>query len=292
MAITNFIPTIWEARLMANYHNRALADVITTRPTKIAGNKIIFGNVGTVTAKDYAGKVEWDEINNGTVELLMDKKKYFAFAVDDVDQVQAAGALIDPTVAEAAATMAEVVDTDVLKALANGAAAANKMGAKQVHRKNAYDLIVDMATKLNKNKVPKNDRYVVINSEMLGLLSKDVRFTPNPRILENGVVEGQTISTLQVCVSEELPVTSGKTTIIALQKKAAGYGKQIEKTEAMRLQGAFSDGVRGMTVYGVAALKDKAIVTAQIEIVDEPATQVVVTNTAETPVNTKEVPTA
>ncbi len=35
MAVTNFIPTIWEARLLENYHNRSLADVITTAPTRM-----------------------------------------------------------------------------------------------------------------------------------------------------------------------------------------------------------------------------------------------------------------
>ncbi len=289
MAVTNFIPTIWEARLMANFHNRSLADVITTRPTEIRGNKIIFGTVGDVAVKNYAGSVEWDEIDVPKVELNFDQKKYFAFSLDDVDKIQAAGALIDPTVAEAAATLAEGIDTDVFSVISTGALSGNKLGAKQVHRKNAYDLIVDMATKLNKNKAPKNDRYVVIDSDLLGLLSKDVRFTPNPKILENGVVEGQTISGLQVCVSEELPKSGGKTTIIALQKTASGYGKQIDEVEAMRLQGSFSDGVRGLVLYGRGVLRPNAIVTAQVEIVDEPATQVVVANTTAAPVNTKEV---
>ncbi len=289
MAVTNFIPTIWEARLLENYHNRSLADVITTAPTRIEGNKIVFGTVGAVATKDYTGAVEWDDIDVPTVELNMDKKRYFAFKVDDVDKVQEAADLIDPTVAEAAATMNEDVDKTVLKTIADGVASGNKLGAKQVHRKSAYDLLVDMATKLNKNKVPKVNRYAVIDSEYLGLLSKDVCFTPNPKVLENGVVEGQTVAGLQICVSEELPVASGKTTIIALSKAATGHGKQLNEMEAMRLEGSFADGVRGLMVYGTGVLRDKSAVTAQVEYVDEPATQVNVINTTAAPVNTKEV---
>ena len=41
MAVTNFIPTIWEARLMAKFHERSVGELITTAPTKIEGNKII-----------------------------------------------------------------------------------------------------------------------------------------------------------------------------------------------------------------------------------------------------------
>ncbi|MCU4173433.1 hypothetical protein [Bacillus thuringiensis] len=41
MSVATFIPTIWEARLMANFHKRSIADLITTKPTKIECNKII-----------------------------------------------------------------------------------------------------------------------------------------------------------------------------------------------------------------------------------------------------------
>ncbi len=58
---------------------------------------------------------------------------------------------------------------------------------------------------------------------------------------------------------------------------------------AMRLEGSFADGVRGLMVYGTGVLRDKSAVTAQIEYVDEPATQVNVINTTDAPVNTKEV---
>ena len=42
MAVTNFIPQIWEARLLAKFHERSITDLITTAPTKVEGNKIIF----------------------------------------------------------------------------------------------------------------------------------------------------------------------------------------------------------------------------------------------------------
>ena len=39
MAVTNFIPTIWEARFLEKFHERSVAELITTAPTKIEGNK-------------------------------------------------------------------------------------------------------------------------------------------------------------------------------------------------------------------------------------------------------------
>lgn len=269
MSVATFIPTIWEARLMANFHKRSIADLITTKPAKIEGNKIIFNRVGAVNVKDYSGSVEWDDTNPSKVEINMDQKKYFAFKVDDVDAVQAAGDLIDPHTQEAGSVLQETVDTFVL-GLYTGAHKDNVIGtdsaAIELSPKNAYDYIVDLNTKLNMKKVPKTERFTIINSQVLGLLSKDDRFTKQPVILENGVVEGQVINGSQIVVSEEIHNTSGKYKILALHKSGIGHGKQLNETEAQRLQNSFADGVRGLMVYGAGVLRPEslAVLTATI----------------------------
>ena len=110
MAVTTFIPTIWEARLLAKFHERSVAELITTAPTKIEGNKIVFNKVSDVAIKDYSGSVAFDDLATSKVELDMDQKKYWAFKVDDVDAVQAAGDLIDPHVSEAGYGLQEATD--------------------------------------------------------------------------------------------------------------------------------------------------------------------------------------
>lgn len=276
MSVATFIPTIWEARLMANFHKRSIADLITTKPAKIEGNKIIFNRVGAVNVKDYSGSVEWDDTNPSKVEINMDQKKYFAFKVDDVDAVQAAGDLIDPHTQEAGSVLQETVDTFVL-GLYTGAHKDNVIGTDstpiELSPKNAYDYIVDLNTKLNMKKVPKTDRFTIINSQVLGLLSKDDRFTKQPIILENGVVEGQVINGSQIVVSEEIHNTSGKYKILALHKSGIGHGKQLNETEAQRLQNSFADGVRGLMVYGAGVLRSEslAVLTATIAPTTPPA---------------------
>lgn len=262
MAVTTFIPQVWEAKLLTNFHNASIADVITTPPTEIKGNKIIFNRVGAVAVKDYAGSVSFDELTTSAVELDMDQKKYFAFKVKDVDKVQAAGELVDSHTSEAAATLQETVDSYVL-GLYTAAHADNVIGNDTtpiaLDKTNAYDYIVDLGTKLNQKKVPKANRFVNINSAVLGLLSKDARFTSQPVVLENGIVEGQKINGMQVVVSEEVANVSGKYKIMALHKSAIGKGHQIDETEALRLEGDFADGIRGLMVYGAEVLRPEAL---------------------------------
>ena len=250
MAVTNFIPQVWEARLMAKFHERSVGQLITTAPTKIEGNKIIFNKVSDIALKDYEGSVSFDDLTTSKVELPMDVKKYWAFKVDDVDAVQSAGELIDPHVAEAGYGLQEATDKLILdEALKT---------SHTVEGEKAYDVIVKANTQLNKHKVPKSERYVIVNAEALEELHLDPRFTANYTILENGVIEGAKINGVQLVFSEEL--NGGEFAIVALHKSAIGFGKQLEETEAMRLQNAFADGVRGLQVCGVKTLREEAVV--------------------------------
>lgn len=251
MSVQNFIPTIWEARLLAKFHERSVAQLITTAPTKVEGNKVTFNKVSDVAIKKYQGTVSFDDLDTPKVELALDNKNYWAFKVDDVDAVQAAGDLIDPHVAEAGYGLQEATDRFVFEEALKTANTITVVDEK------AYDVIVKLNTKLNKNKVPKGERFAVINAEVLEELHLDARFTKEYRILENGIMEGANINGCQLVFSEEL--NGGTYGVVALHKSAIGYAKQLEETEAMRLQNSFADGVRGLQVDGVTTLRSEAI---------------------------------
>lgn len=252
MSVTNFIPVLWESRLLAKFHERSITDLITTAPTKVEGNKIIFNHVSDVSINAYTGTVNFEDLTTSKVELPLNHKNYWAFKVDDVDAVQSAGDLIDPHVQEAGYGLQEATDKYVLDEALKTENTVTKNELK------AYDIIVKCNTVLNKKKVPKADRFAVINAEVLEELNLDARFTANYTILENGIIEGGDINGTKLIFSEEL--NEGNYAIVALHKSAIGYGKQLEETEAMRLQNSFADGVRGLQVDGVKTLRPDAIV--------------------------------
>lgn len=282
MTVANFKKTLWEGALLANFHSVSIADAISTKPSSIDGNKVVFNRVGAGTLKDYEGSISWDDINTTPIEMTFDKKKYFAFSLDDCDKVQLVADVMGATTAEHASILAETYDRDVLTVLAAGVVSKNTIGSKSTKIKitsaNVYDYIVDLGTKLSKNKVPKGDRFVTVDAEILGLLSKDRRFTSNPNVLVNGIVEGQIINGLQVVSSEEKPVDQ----IIAHHRSALGAAKQLDEMEAMRLQSSFADGVRGLCMYGAKVLREEAIAVIHNTIGatgDVIPTRVEVTNT-------------
>lgn len=253
MSVATFIPQVWEAALMKNFYEHSIVNTITTRPTKIEGNKIIFNKVSDVAINDYEGTVNFAELSTSKVELPMDIEKYFAFKVDDVDAVQAAGDLVGPHMEEAANKLQEAVDGLVLsEALTNVSKKITKEAGEQI-----YDVIVNLNMALNKRKIPKTGRYAVINAEALADLEKDARFTEHYQILENGIIEGAKVKGIQLIFSEEL--NAGKEAVLALHTSAIGYGAQLQKTEALRLENSFSDGVRGLHVCGCKTLRPEAL---------------------------------
>ncbi|UZP02297.1 hypothetical protein JW813_11255 [Clostridium botulinum] len=288
MSVDEFKPTLWEGALIANFHSVSIAEAMSTKPTDIKGKTVKFNKVNAGNLKDYEGVVNWDDIDTTDVDMTFDKKKYFAIKLDDCDKVQTKADVMVATTAEHSAVLAETYDKDFFITLTAGAKASNVIGSKsskiKLTKANVYDYIVDLGTKLAKNKVPKINKFVTVDAEVLGLLSKDKRFTSNPNVLSNGFVEGQKINGMQVMSSEELPTGQ----IVAHHLSAAGCAKQLDEMEAMRLQNAFADGIRGLCMYGSKVLREEAIAVLNYEVgtdTDIDPINVNVTNT----VNTKTV---
>ncbi|MBU0279206.1 hypothetical protein, partial [Gemella sp. zg-1178] len=270
--IRNFKPTLWEGALLSQFHSVSIADAMATKPTDIQGEKVVFTKIKKGAVNDYAGSVNWAEVDTDIVEMTFPKQKYFAIKLDDVDKVQLKKDTLKPIADEHGAVLAETYDADFFTELTSSGQI-SKLGSasskKSVHAKNIYDFIVDLGTELSKKKVPKTDRFVTVSAEVLGLLSKDPRFTVNPTVLSNGFVEGQKINGLQVMTSEELP----QSMVVAHHKSAIGAAKQIQKTEAMRLENSFADGIRGLLKYGFKRLRDDAVAVLYYSVVETPRVQ-------------------
>ena len=255
MSIQSFKPEIMEQALILEFHNKSILDKITTAPSSTNGVKAIFNRIGGGSVKAYAGTVDYDDITSTPVEMLFDKKNYFAIQLDDVDAVQAKADTMQPVVKDLALQVAEAVETQVLADVVDNVSPDMKITKDAMLPSDAYDLVVDLGIKLSKKKVPVANRVVVCNNEFLQQMAKDERFARNFTILEDGLVDGASINGMKIVVSENAP--SGK--VIALHKSAVGFATQLDKIEALRLEGAFADAIRGLNVHGNVTLRPEAI---------------------------------
>jgi N4-gp56 family major capsid protein len=271
MAVTTFIPELWSARLLyaldkahvaTNLVNREYQGIIANQ-----GDTVHINSIGAITVKDYTKNTDIadpDALTTTEQTLVIDQCKYFNFQVDDVDNVQAAGDLVDTAMSRAAYSLADVADAYLLKTIAAGAASGNTVGAASgpiaLTAENVYENIVKLRTKLDKANVPNPGRTIVVPPEVYALLLMDDRFAKSDAAAgQSALLNGEVgrVAGFTVYMSNNVRTGTGTDTgktpyfeITAQVSTATTYAEQIIKTEAYRLEKRFADAVKGLHVYG------------------------------------------
>lgn len=271
MAVTTFIPELWNARLLYALEKAHVATNLVNRnyegEISNHGDTVHINTIGAITVKSYTKNTDIDAPETLTTTdqtLVIDQAKYFNFQVDDVDKVQAAGELVDTAMGRAAYALADVSDAYLLGVIAAGAAAGNTIGSAAapiaLTASNIYENIVKLKTKLDKANVPNTGRTIVVPPDVHSLLLLDDRFakstaTAGQEALINGLV-GR-IAGFDVYMSNNVKTGTGTDTgktpyfeITAQITDATTYAEQIIKTEAYRMESRFADAVKGLHVYG------------------------------------------
>lgn len=144
-------------------------------------------------------------------------------------------------------------------------------------------LINRMAKLLDKQFVPSDGRWLVVNPDFLEVIKdEDSRFH-NADFGPNGSLRSgdtpMTIGGFRVYQSNNLPsVGTGSGTtgtanqnsnygvLVAGHDASVAFAQQISKTESLRDPDGFADIVRGMQVYGRKIIKPEGIVTAKFNL--------------------------
>lgn len=258
MAISTFIPTIWEARLLAHLDKALVYGNLCNRDyegdIRNYGDTVKINQIGNVEVKDYTKgtPITVDEIDGTPIELHIDQQKYFAFHVDDVDAAQANVNLVDGAMARAFYALRDVIDQYIASFHKS---AGVKIGSSTTPisittADAAYGNLVDLKGALDDANVPSEGRWVVVPSWFYGLMLKDNRFvaagtTKTDAVLGNGYIGSA--AGFNIYQSNNVPSTSGaKYKILAGNNTAISFAQQLIKTEALRESSSFSDLVRGL----------------------------------------------
>ena len=272
MAITNFIPQIWGAKLLQNLNkNHVYANVVNRDyegDIKGAGDTVKINSIGRVTVADYVKDTDInapETLTGAQTILTIDQQKYFNFEVDDVDVAQQNPKVMDSAMAEASYALADVTDS-FIAGLYTGVATGNTIGDDTTPivptATTAYENIIDLGTKLDEANVPTAGRFVVVPSWFYGLLLKDVRFIRATAQGDNTLATGLvgTVDGFTVYKSNNVPnTTNAKYKIIAGHPSAISFAEQIVSVEAFRPEKRFADAVKGLHVYGGKLVRPSAI---------------------------------
>lgn len=277
MSFRRFRPEIWSAQLLVAlrktliYAGPSVVNRNYEGEIQAKGDKVRVTSISRPTVGDYVPGTPLvrETLTDAQRTLEITQAKYFDFEIDDVDKAQAAGPIMPQAMNEAAYALADVVDQYVAS-LYTQASAANALGTISVTTgtpTDAYDkVLVPLKVKLDEANVPTAGRYVVVPSWFHGRLLLDGRFikadeSGDTSALRNGQV-GRAAG-FDILMSNNVPIVTGDDYAVTAGTQAAiSFAEQINQTEAFRPEAAFSDAVKGLTLYGAKVMRPEALATA------------------------------
>src|SRR5215204_6743531 len=265
MAITNMLPSIWSARILAKLEK----NLVFAQPgvvnrdyegdIRADGDRVHIHSFNDLTIGTYTKNsttITYEQLTDTRVTLLIDQSKYFAFQVDDVDTAQMRPELIDAAADRAAYQLAEVADSYVtgLYSGASTSAPDNTIETTQFTSTNVYQKLVDLSVLMDQVNLPSEGRFVVVPPWVKGLLLQNSTFVTASK--PDAVLNGQ-IAGLNILVSNNVKTTGTSPVVshmMAGHPSALAYAEQIVNLEGLRLEGSFADAVRGLHLYGAKVL--------------------------------------
>lgn len=281
-----FIPEIWSGKLQLKFYKTTVFSEIANTDwegeIKGQGDKIYIRSIPTITINDYAkGDNLTNQVPTSTpLELLIDKGKYFAVVLDDVDAVQADMKLMDIFTNDATEQMKIAIDALILDGVKAAAATANKgatggalsgnlnlgtdAAPRAITKANVLDLILDAGQALDEQNVPETGRWMVVPAWVAAMVKgsdlKQAYLTGDSvSPLRNGKIG--MIDRFTMYVSNNLPKTADSDSyLMAGTRDAITFASQMTSVETLRAQSTFGNIVRGLNVFGYKVVKPEALV--------------------------------
>lgn len=275
MALTGFIPTVWSARLslaldraqvftQAGVVNRDYEGEIRN-----FGDTVKIGSISDPTVSDYTrnGSISLQTLSDAQALMTIDKAKYFAFEVDDLDTAQMNVEVMDRSIARAGRKLTNTADTLVASYYSEAGSSVGSSGSPKADlgtAGKAYEWLVALGVELDEADCPSDGRWVAVPPWYYGKLLIDDRFVKagtatTDAVLRNGIV-GEAAG---FTILKSNNVSNDGTTyrIMAGTDMGISFAEQILKVEAYRPQDSFSDAVKGLYVYGGKVVRPECLAT-------------------------------
>ena len=269
-----FLPEVWSMKLQAKFYaNTVLHSIANTDwegEIKDKGSAVFIRVRPTVIVDDYTVNqdIVYQDLDDERLELDIDKAKYFAFKVDDVDRAQADIKILNETTKDASQQMKITVDVDVLSNVHSDAT--TDLGTLQITKVNVLEWIVDAGTELTELNVPEEGRWGVLPPWICGLIKKSDLKDASLAGDATSVIRNGRIGEIDSFMLHKSNLLDGGSTASSGApthamfgtKHAITFASQFVKMETLRLQNTFGNAVRGLKVYGYKVVKEDALVDA------------------------------
>jgi N4-gp56 family major capsid protein len=271
MSLTNFIPAIWSARLLANLDKALVYGNLVDRSYEGEvrfGNTLKLNRPDSITVGNYTGTVTYQTPTSTPRTLTIDQQRYFAFKVDDISRVQANVDLVDTYSQRAAYALADSVDQYIASLYPAAGAGIATLDITTTTPK-VYEAFVELGQLLDEKNVPRQERWVVVSPKVYAALLKDQNFVRSTETGQQMILTGAVgqVAGFSVFVSNNVPVVTGATTqhkCLAGVNMAIVFAGNVQEVESIRLPNEFATGVRGLYVFGASVVEPDALAVLDV----------------------------
>jgi N4-gp56 family major capsid protein len=267
MGFLHYKPEVWAAEFIVQlrkqlvYAGPQIVNHDYEGEIQQAGDTVHITAMGDVTVSDYDDDtdLDYEDVPDAGLSLVIDQQKSYAVAVKDIDKAQAVngGRAVAQLMSQAAYRMSDKADQFVA-AKYTDIAAGNVLDPVTdftTDKGTAYDTLVDLGVLLDEADVPSEGRYAVVPPWYHGILRKDPNFinankSGSTAPLLNGQV-GEAAG-FAILKSNNVPqLSAGSTYVVQVgTPMAISFANQLVENEALRDQKRFRDLLRGLHVYG------------------------------------------
>lgn len=271
MSVTQFIPQVWSARILAKLQSTLIYGQGRVVNTDYQGDLSNFGDTvyahgfSDVTVAPYLRNstvLSYEELTDERRAITIDQSDYFGVRMDDLDAAQMQPTILDRVSQNAAYQLGSVQDVFIADTMVAGAGATldDAGTARTITSANAYTTFLEASVMLDENNVPEEGRFGVVPPWMASQLLQDDRYFLQAR--GDAVLNGQIgqIAGISILKSNRVPVGTSVSNVLIGHNMAFTYVSQINKTEAMRDKDSFADLLRGLQLYGGKVLYPEALI--------------------------------
>lgn len=266
-----FIPQIWSKKLNQMLEKNCVMLQCVNKnwegEIKNQGDTVKIITPADVTVSTLTSdNIEYSSLSPTSQDLVIDQKKFFAFKIDDIAQVQSNADIMEAHLTNAKKAI-EVVQDSYLLGMHTDVPEENIIGDESspviLDKSTIYEQFVKLALALkNSNAVYSGVRpWVVINPNIEAYLLQSPEFISAYKVADTTLREGSIgrIAGMDVLVSTNLTEVDDKYYVLAGTNDAITFASQLAKIESLRDKDSFSDLVRGLYLYGAKTVQPKAL---------------------------------
>ena len=260
MSILNYIPELWNVSMMDDFQKAHVFGKVCRckidAPITKKGQTVHIVGIGDIDIGNYTGgDITMQPLSDAGVILKIDQAKYFDFAVDDVDALQANGNLMGEATRKASYKLKDTADSRINTVMYAGA------GLTAIDDANCdiatvISHVAEMSLALDEKNVPSEQQWIIVPFWVrTKLLLAGIYHANDLKGNINGFVGGQL--GIDMYASNNV----GTTHPIAGAYGAVAYAEQIIETVAFSPEKRFGDALKGLHVYGVKVVKPNELVS-------------------------------